>query len=618
MAIEYTPELFNQANSLMEKGIECWHSQSYEQCINYCLQAVDLYLTIEETDLPPLTPDAEKGYHPPYSQLARCYNLISMVYKVQGNYPLAVHYSLKSLDIADTYGIQDNFKASIIKNLSIIYFRMGKYSQSIEYINQALLLHTELQDEQSIADDLNTLATIFSDLGDVDQSIDYFQQALAIHEKAQNYQRIQQIMANIGICFIEHPKSSVFDPEQARRGIEFLYKALAVQSADDYTYSVIKYNMAQGHILLQQIDLALPLLYEALAFFEENSLQDYIAACLNTIAIILMDGDNHHCNKKLAEEYLLRAVDISRQTQSSVTLSKSCYYLHQFYAQNKIWEKAFFFLNEYHQHHKILLHHDNLLTLEKLKMQLLEKQKSVLQKKNDELVALNNEKNEFMNIAVHDLKNPLHSIQFITHLIIENPTIDIADRNKFITEILHLSGRMYQIIIRLLDINVLDQGQKKIVCEAISISSILLHMTDIYKVRAAQKRISLRLYLQNPDTEYMAWCDLACIQQILDNLLSNALKFSTPDSSVIIRCSHHQKMIRIEIQDQGPGLTPQDHQLLFTRFAHLSARATAGEHSTGLGLFIAKRLSNMMNAALHCASTQGNGATFILDLPMAA
>jgi two-component system, sensor histidine kinase and response regulator len=74
----------------------------------------------------------------------------------------------------------------------------------------------------------------------------------------------------------------------------------------------------------------------------------------------------------------------------------------------------------------------------------------------------------------------------------------------------------------------------------------------------------------------------------------------------------------VEIQDEGEGLSEEDQQKLFGRFVKLSARPTAGEHSTGLGLSIAKNLVEMMNGRIWCESKQGSGATFILELPSRA
>jgi signal transduction histidine kinase len=103
---------------------------------------------------------------------------------------------------------------------------------------------------------------------------------------------------------------------------------------------------------------------------------------------------------------------------------------------------------------------------------------------------------------------------------------------------------------------------------------------------------------------------------VLDNLISNAIKFSPPKKKVsaVLRrdCDH----VECLIQDEGPGFTEADRARMFHRYARLSARPTGGEPSTGLGLSIAKKLVQAMNGGLICQSAPGQGTTFILRFPI--
>jgi signal transduction histidine kinase len=124
--------------------------------------------------------------------------------------------------------------------------------------------------------------------------------------------------------------------------------------------------------------------------------------------------------------------------------------------------------------------------------------------------------------------------------------------------------------------------------------------------------------------------DASASLQILDNLVSNAVKYSPPGKRVVVRITNdelrisnvhsslHTSGVCIAVQDEGPGLSDEDKTKLFGKFARLSARPTAGEHSTGLGLSIVKRLAEAMNGNIHCKSTLGEGATFILVLPQSS
>ncbi|MBD1209646.1 MAG: sensor histidine kinase [Ignavibacteria bacterium] len=112
--------------------------------------------------------------------------------------------------------------------------------------------------------------------------------------------------------------------------------------------------------------------------------------------------------------------------------------------------------------------------------------------------------------------------------------------------------------------------------------------------------------------------DEFALHQVFDNLISNAIKFSPKWSKVVVRMVRHlsesgEAKVRIEIQDEGPGLTEQDKLKLFSKFARLSAKPTGQESSTGLGLSIVKRLVEAMGGQVWCESEHGKGATFIVE-----
>ena len=112
-----------------------------------------------------------------------------------------------------------------------------------------------------------------------------------------------------------------------------------------------------------------------------------------------------------------------------------------------------------------------------------------------------------------------------------------------------------------------------------------------------------------------ATLDSSLLIQILDNLLSNAIKFSEFNSEVFVNLKQTQQTIRIEIRDQGPGISEEDKKKLFKKFQKLKAQPTAGESSTGLGLSIVKKYVDAMNGKVWCESKPGVGAQFIVEFP---
>lgn len=243
----------------------------------------------------------------------------------------------------------------------------------------------------------------------------------------------------------------------------------------------------------------------------------------------------------------------------------------------------------------------------------------ILKQQNETLIHLNQEKNEFMGIAAHDLKNPLSSIlgyaEEIQEAFDELPKSEILEY----TGMIQLGAqRMFQLINNLLDVNAIEAGKMNVNLKAVNILPILQSSILYYRKRAHEKSITLQTgnVFETTDT-FTAWVDTATLHQILDNLLSNALKYSLPHKSLYLRLYKTANHLRCEIQDEGPGLSVEDQQKLFSKFTRLTPRPTQGEHSTGLGLYIVKKLVEAMNGKVWCETELGRGATFIIEFPQA-
>jgi two-component system sensor histidine kinase/response regulator len=133
----------------------------------------------------------------------------------------------------------------------------------------------------------------------------------------------------------------------------------------------------------------------------------------------------------------------------------------------------------------------------------------------------------------------------------------------------------------------------------------------------AAKAKNIKLIAQPCAENASARADAAALDQVLDNLISNAIKFSPPEKEITISVRRNAHIVECEVRDHGPGFTPEDQVRMFHRYARLSARPTGGEPSTGLGLSIAQKLVRGMGGELTCNNAPDHGAVFILRLPHA-
>jgi signal transduction histidine kinase len=123
------------------------------------------------------------------------------------------------------------------------------------------------------------------------------------------------------------------------------------------------------------------------------------------------------------------------------------------------------------------------------------------------------------------------------------------------------------------------------------------------------------IHLQSEAAPVTVAVDPNILVQVLENLISNAVKYSPPGKNIFVRLKQQPSLAWIEVQDEGPGLSAADQKKLFGKFARLSAKPTGGEHSTGLGLSIVKKMVEAMNGKVWCESELGRGATFIVGFP---
>jgi signal transduction histidine kinase/ligand-binding sensor domain-containing protein len=251
-----------------------------------------------------------------------------------------------------------------------------------------------------------------------------------------------------------------------------------------------------------------------------------------------------------------------------------------------------------------------------------------LQEQNLQLQQLNTEKNEFLGMAAHDLKNPLTSIMMSASTVQRHASkMSMSDILGQMSTIERTSKRMLDIIVNLLDVNAIESGNFAFQIASVNAVEVAELVVQEYRERAVAKQITL--YFSTEQPVLLVMVDANALTEILENLVSNAVKYSPPHRNVYVRVSVSQMQklssssndslpvasVRIAVQDQGPGLSNDDKARLFNKFAKLSARPTGGEHSTGLGLSIVKRMTEAMGGRVWCESEPGEGATFVVEFP---
>jgi signal transduction histidine kinase len=238
-----------------------------------------------------------------------------------------------------------------------------------------------------------------------------------------------------------------------------------------------------------------------------------------------------------------------------------------------------------------------------------------LSRMNEQLIRLNHEKDEFLGIAAHDLKNRIHNIKGLAELITLSKSAG-EDVQKDAEEIVHAAVRMQASVGNLLVMDALEEGRFHLTPQVCDLVDLTNRVIKNYHSAAARKLV--RVEFKRPPAPVPIVADVDATMQVLDNLVSNALKYSPFGKSVYVEVASNGDLGEFTIRDEGQGFSDSDKRRLFGKFIRLSAVPTGGESSTGLGLSIVKKIIDTMGGSVRCESAPGAGATFIVTFPSGA
>ena len=235
-----------------------------------------------------------------------------------------------------------------------------------------------------------------------------------------------------------------------------------------------------------------------------------------------------------------------------------------------------------------------------------------LEDSRDRLAQLNEEKAELLRMAAHDLRGPLTGVLLNLDLAQQG---GIKAENALARIRSHID-QMIALMTDLLDSETLDSGRRKLTFTAVDPTAVV-HEVLASEASAAERK-KIRFDTSGVDAVSPALADAGALRQIVENLVSNALKFSSPGGRVRLALRNWNDRVRLEVRDEGPGVQADEVERIFAKYVRGSAKPTAGEKSTGLGLSIVRQLVTAMNGRAWCESIPGQGAAFIIVLPLAA
>lgn len=235
-----------------------------------------------------------------------------------------------------------------------------------------------------------------------------------------------------------------------------------------------------------------------------------------------------------------------------------------------------------------------------------------LRQTNEALQDALEQKSELLGIAAHDLKNPLFGIRGLSEILLEDADLDASMHRK--VQLIHDSaGETLELINDLLESAAASSGQVQLETERLDMNSVAEWLVNSFRPQAEKK--GQELAFASSDEDCTVEADEQRLREAMGNLVSNAIKYSPKEAAIEVEVERVEDEVRFVVRDEGPGLSKEEQKNLFAPFQRLSPEPTAGEASSGLGLYIVKQLVEMHGGRVWVESEVGEGSTFTLALP---
>mgnify|MGYP003290787723 CR=1 FL=1 len=256
------------------------------------------------------------------------------------------------------------------------------------------------------------------------------------------------------------------------------------------------------------------------------------------------------------------------------------------------------------------------LQLKALKDGIIEKQEAykTIKEQNERILEADKVKNEFLANISHELRTPLNSILGFSEILDTQIYGKLNEKqSEYIKDIQVSATHLLGMINGILDMSKIEAHAMKIVKSTFPISRAVTEACNILKPIAQKKNVNLDIAMSY---DFDVFADYQKIQQILYNLISNAIKYSPENNQVDIAVMKGENDFKIAVHDNGIGIDPKYHGKIFAKFVQLDSAYTKKESSTGLGLTITKELVELHNGKISLISEINNGSTFIVEIPL--
>ena len=232
-----------------------------------------------------------------------------------------------------------------------------------------------------------------------------------------------------------------------------------------------------------------------------------------------------------------------------------------------------------------------------------------------ELRRLERLRQEFVANVSHELKTPLSVIKVCVETLLDSAMDDPQHRRQFLEQLNGQSNRLHALILDLLSLARIESGEELFDFQPVAVPDVVEACVERHRPRADAKGQVFDIVPPAGEEALVVWADEEALEQILDNLLDNAVKYTPEGGRVSVCWRREGQQVCLEVADTGIGIPPSDLPRIFERFYRVDKARSREMGGTGLGLSIVKHLAQAMRGSVRAASRPGQGTTFTVCLP---
>jgi signal transduction histidine kinase/DNA-binding response OmpR family regulator len=531
-----------------------------------------------------------------YNRQGICYQDLSIIKRLQGNYELSFDYIVKSVECFTKFGEPIRISTAL-NSLGNFYLDTGE-------LNHALENYYKAYENIKVFNEHDAYFKIKGNLANIYQSLNYFSKAKELYIQDLDRLKTNELFDRYGKVLLG---ISQIYKEEKRTKLAFKY---AKQSVDSYEKSDDQVGYATAISTLGSIYGDFEKYEEAMAHYKKaKEILEKIQYKLELLKLHNMMGETYlkMGDTNQAIENLELAKAMALEIKQNFELRKIYDNLYKAYDSNKEKLKAYEILKELTELNSNLFNFSLQAKVNEVQVNFeLEKKELEYTKERE----INEYKNNLFSYLTHEFRTPLTLINTPLEMLRNETNIDVI-RTRMTNVSTHVQ-HMQHLLNQLLDINKIEEGKMPVMKKAGTINPLLWHMIHLFEPEMHDKDINFTYHL--PKQTIQGYFDTDKIEKIISNLLSNALKFTQNGGNIEFNADIDHDVLTMVIKDNGLGIAPEYQEHVFDKFYRIPT--TKDVKGSGLGLSFVKELVSLLHGEIKLESEQNKGSKFKITLPI--